>query len=80
MISVPEDVSIVFSFIRGYFNVSAPIPGDFMWFLQSVTPAKQKYELYLAIGFYETEKTEFVLLFNRHLIASNHYFMIAPKI
>jgi isocitrate dehydrogenase kinase/phosphatase len=80
VISEPEDVSVVFSFTRSYFMVDVPIPSDFVRFLQTLMPVKQKHELYSAIGFYKHGKTEFVRLFNRHLVESNDEFMIAPGI
>lgn len=76
----PEEVSVVFSFTRSYFMVDVPIPVDFVAFLQTLMPSKQKHELYSAIGFYKHGKTEFVRLFKRHLIRSDDQFVIAPGI
>ncbi len=76
----PEEVSVVFSFTRSYFMVDVPIPVDFVAFLQTLMPAKQKHELYSAIGFYKHGKTEFVRVFKRHLLQSDDQFVIAPGI
>lgn len=76
----PEEVSVVFSFTRSYFMVDVPIPVDFVAFLQTLMPAKQKHELYSAIGFYKHGKTEFVRVFKRHLARSDDQFVIAPGI
>lgn len=76
----PEEVSVVFSFTRSYFMVDVPIPVDFVAFLQTLMPSKQKHELYSAIGFYKHGKTEFVRVFKRHLIRSDDQFVIAPGI
>ncbi|NCW74209.1 MAG: bifunctional isocitrate dehydrogenase kinase/phosphatase, partial [Gammaproteobacteria bacterium] len=75
-----EEVSVVFSFTRSYFMVDVPIPSDFVAFLQTLMPFKKKHELYSAIGFYKHGKTEFVRLFNKHLVESNDEFIIAPGI
>jgi isocitrate dehydrogenase kinase/phosphatase len=76
----PEEVSVVFSFTRSYFMVDVPIPVDFVAFLKTLMPAKQKHELYSAIGFYKHGKTEFVRVFKRHLARSDDQFVIAPGI
>ncbi len=80
VVSDAQEVSVVFSFTRSYFMVDVPIPSDFVAFLQTLMPFKQKHELYSAIGFYKHGKTEFVRLFNRHLIESSDEFMVAPGI
>lgn len=80
VITDPDEVSVVFSFTRSYFMVDVPIPVDFVAFLQTLMPAKQRHELYTAIGFYKHGKTEFVRLFNRHLEQSDDQFIVAPGI
>jgi len=80
VITERQEVSVVFSFTRSYFMVDVPIPSDFVSFLQTLMPFKKKHELYSALGFYKHGKTEFVRLFNRHLVESNDEFMIAPGI
>ena len=80
VITDPDEVSVVFSFTRSYFMVDVPVPVDFVAFLQTLMPAKQRHELYTAIGFYKHGKTEFVRLFNRHLAQSDDQFVIAPGI
>ena len=80
VITAPDDVSIVFSFTRSYFMVDVPIPADFVAFLQTLMPVKQRHELYTAIGFYKHGKTEFVRLFQKHLAESDDQFVIAPGI
>ncbi len=62
-----EDVSIVFSFTRSYFHVSAERPRAMVAFLSSILPQKRISELYIALGFHKHGKTEMYREIARHL-------------
>jgi len=53
-----DDVSILFSFTRSYFNVEAERPYDLMQFLKTILPRKRLAELYISTGFNKHGKTE----------------------
>ena len=53
-----DDVSILFSFTRSYFQVEIDRPYDLIKFLKSILPRKRIAELYISIGFNKHGKTE----------------------
>ncbi|WP_210396437.1 bifunctional isocitrate dehydrogenase kinase/phosphatase [Motiliproteus sediminis] len=76
----PDEVSIIFSFTRSYFMVEAPVPFEYVRFLQQLMPGKQLYELYSSLGFYKHGKTVFYRDFLDHMAASSDQFVVAPGI
>jgi isocitrate dehydrogenase kinase/phosphatase len=53
-----DEVSVVFSYTRSYFSVTAPSPKALVDFLQLVLPNKPIADLYIAIGHHKRGKTE----------------------
>ena len=76
----PEEVSIIFSFTRAYFQVEVQVPGEFVDFLQELMPDKPEGELYSAIGFYKHGKTEFFRGLNRQVAKREDKFIIPPGV
>ncbi|MCH4564797.1 bifunctional isocitrate dehydrogenase kinase/phosphatase [Halomonas sp. EGI 63088] len=76
----PEEVSIIFSFTRAYFQVEVQVPCEFVDFLQELMPDKPEGELYSAIGFYKHGKTEFFRGLNRQVAKREDRFIIAPGV
>lgn len=76
----PDEVSVIFSFTRAYFQVSAPIPSEIVRFLNDLMPLKSNSELYNAIGYNRHGKTEFYREFLDHIDSSHDQFVIAPGI
>ena len=76
----PDDVSIIFSFTRSYFMVTAPIPFEYIRFLHRLMPGKHLYELYTSLGFYKHGKTVFYRDFLAHMENSDDQFVVAPGI
>ena len=72
--------SILFSFTRAYFMVDAPIPSRFVRFLSTLMPAKDRSELYTAIGFNKHGKTRFYRNVIEHMKVSDDLFVEAPGI
>jgi isocitrate dehydrogenase kinase/phosphatase len=70
----PEDVSIVFSFTRSYFQVEANRPRELVAFLSSIMPTKRVSELYLSIGFNKHGKTELYREISRHIAETGEAF------
>jgi isocitrate dehydrogenase kinase/phosphatase len=80
LILEPDDVSIIFSFSRSYFMVEAPIPVEYVRFLQSLLPHKQLYELYSSFGWFKHGKTVLYRDFLDHMSKTDDKFIIAPGI
>ncbi|GAB2729916.1 bifunctional isocitrate dehydrogenase kinase/phosphatase [Halomonas garicola] len=76
----PDEVSILFSFTRAYFQVDVPVPGEFVSYLQDLMPRKSASELYAAIGFFKHGKTEFFRTLNRQVARREDRFILAPGI
>ena len=53
-----DEVHVVFSFARSYFQVDTDRPGGVVAFLKSIMPAKPVHELYTSIGHNRHGKTE----------------------
>lgn len=76
----PDDVAIIFSFTRAYFQVDVAVPGEFVDYLQTLMPHKPAGELYAAIGFFKHGKTEFFRALNRQVAKREDQFVIAPGV
>lgn len=76
----PEEVSIIFSFTRAYFQVNVQVPREFVQYLKELMPDKPHGELYAAIGFFKHGKTEFFRDLNRHVARRDDHFIIAPGV
>lgn len=75
-----DEVSIIFSFTRAYFQVDVPVPGEFVNYLQTLMPHKPAGELYSAIGFFKHGKTEFFRGLNHQVAKRDDKFIIAPGV
>ncbi|MDR5865229.1 bifunctional isocitrate dehydrogenase kinase/phosphatase [Halomonas koreensis] len=75
-----DEVSIIFSFTRAYFQVKVVVPSEFVAYLQELMPDKPQGELYAAIGFYKHGKTEFFRALNRQVAKREDRFIIAPGV
>ncbi|MFQ3210883.1 bifunctional isocitrate dehydrogenase kinase/phosphatase [Candidatus Njordibacter sp. Uisw_039] len=80
LITDSDDVSIIFSFTRSYFMVKAPVPAEFVGFLQQILPAKPLAEIYTNIGFFKHGKSVFMRDYLQHMDESEDQFIIAPGI
>ena len=80
LITDSDDVSIIFSFTRSYFMVEAPVPAQFVGFLQQILPAKPLAEIYTNIGFFKHGKSVFMRDYLHHMEQSEDKFIIAPGI
>ena len=80
LITDSDDVSIIFSFTRSYFMVEAPVPAQFVGFLQQVLPTKPLAEIYTNIGFFKHGKSVFMRDYLQHMEQSEDKFIIAPGI
>lgn len=76
----PDDVSKLFSFTRSYFMVDASVPSQYVDFLKSIMPQKERFELYNAIGFGKHGKTEFFRSAVANTKKTNDQYVIAPGI
>ena len=75
-----NELSVMFSFTRAYFMVTAPHPSALVNFLHSLLPNKKISEIYAAIGLHKHGKTTFYRGFLQHLDESDDKFIIAPGI
>lgn len=75
-----DEVSIIFSFTRAYFQVDVPVPGEFVNYLQQLMPHKPEGELYATIGFFKHGKTEFFRALNHQVAKREDQFIIAPGV
>ena len=75
-----DEVSIIFSFTRAYFQVEVAVPREFVDYLQQLMPHKPEGELYAAIGFFKHGKTEFFRALNRQVAKREDQFIIAPGV
>jgi isocitrate dehydrogenase kinase/phosphatase len=76
----PDEVSIIFSFTRAYFQVKVVVPSEFVAYLQELMPDKPEGELYASIGFFKHGKTEFFRALNRQVAKREDRFIIAPGV
>lgn len=76
-----NDLSIIFSFTRSYFLVEIDIPSEFVAFLSSLMPDKNRFDIYNSIGYNKHGKTESYRHFLRYLeMAGDEKFVTAPGI
>ncbi|SDL24906.1 isocitrate dehydrogenase kinase/phosphatase [Modicisalibacter muralis] len=80
LIIEPDEVSIIFSFTRVYFQVDVAVPREFVDYLQQLMPDKPEGELYASIGFFKHGKTEFFRALNHHVARRQDRFIIAPGV
>ena len=80
LISKPEDLSILFSFTRAYFQIDAPVASEVVAFLKEMMPWKITGEIYDSIGYNRHGKTEFYREFLNHLEHSDDQFIVAPGV
>jgi isocitrate dehydrogenase kinase/phosphatase len=73
-----DEVSIVFSFARSYFQVEMDRPREMVDFLRSIMPRKPLGDLYNAIGFNKHGKTELYRSLLEYLATTDECFEIAP--
>ncbi|SJN10701.1 Isocitrate dehydrogenase phosphatase/kinase [Halomonas citrativorans] len=76
----PDDVAIIFSFSRAYFQVDVAVPNECVGYLQRLMPHKPAGELYAAIGFFKHGKTEFFRALNQQVAKREDVFIIAPGV
>jgi isocitrate dehydrogenase kinase/phosphatase len=72
-----NEVSILFSFTRSYFQVNVGRPAELVSFLKSIMPRKRVAELYISIGYNKHGKSEMYCDLLRHLGSSREKFEIA---
>ncbi|WP_404471609.1 bifunctional isocitrate dehydrogenase kinase/phosphatase [Vreelandella venusta] len=75
-----DEVSIIFSFTRAYFQVEVPVPSEFVSYLKQLMPHKPESELYAAIGFFKYGKTAFFRALNLQVAKREDQFIIAPGV
>ncbi len=73
-----DDVSILFSFARSYFQVDVRSPRRIIRFLKSILPLKPVAELYTSLGFNKHGKTELYRRLAGHLESAGDRFELAP--
>jgi isocitrate dehydrogenase kinase/phosphatase len=73
-----DDVSILFSFARSYFQVDVQNPRDSVAFLHQLMPRKPIAELYIALGHHRHGKTELYRHLLHHLATCDEQFVVAP--
>jgi isocitrate dehydrogenase kinase/phosphatase len=72
-----NEVSILFSFTRSYFQVKVRRPIELVSFLKSIMPRKRVAELYISIGHNKHGKSELYCDLLQHLDSSKEKFEIA---
>jgi isocitrate dehydrogenase kinase/phosphatase len=75
-----EQITILFSFTRAYFQVDMEVPSAYVQFLRSLMPRKPRSEIYTILGLQKQGKTLFYRDFLQHLKHSSDYFQSAPGI
>lgn len=76
----PEQVAVLFSFTRAYFQVDMEVPSAYVQFLRTLLPRKPRSELYTILGLQKQGKTLFYRDYLQHLRHSSDQFAIAPGI
>jgi isocitrate dehydrogenase kinase/phosphatase len=69
-----NQMSVLFSFTRSYFNVDASVPFPLVHFLSNLMPRKRRSEIYISIGYNKHGKTELYRELRRHLAVSGERF------
>jgi isocitrate dehydrogenase kinase/phosphatase len=80
VITDQEQITILFSFTRAYFQVDMEVPSAYVQFLRSLMPRKPRSEIYTILGLQKQGKTLFYRDFLQHLKHSSDYFQLAPGI
>ncbi len=75
-----EQLTILFSFTRAYFQVDMEVPSAYVQFLRSLMPKKPRSEIYTILGLQKQGKTLFYRDYLQHLKHSSDNFAIAPGI
>jgi len=75
-----EDMSILFSYTRASFLVSADVPRELVGFLSELLPWRKAAEIYASIGFRKQSKTERYRDLARYLRTSSDKFVYTPGI
>jgi isocitrate dehydrogenase kinase/phosphatase len=73
-------LSRLFEFSYVYFMVDHPVPSSIVTFLRELMPARNKEDLYSAIGLHKQGKTDFYRDFLHHLKHSEDELIFAPGI
>lgn len=73
-----SSISLLFSFARAYFHVSAQRPFDLVQFIRSLIPQKRTAEIYISLGYNKHGKTVLYRDMLQHLTQSQAQFEIAP--
>ena len=80
VLSDHEQITILFSFTRAYFQVDMEVPSAYVQFLRSLLPRKPRSEIYTILGLQKQGKTLFYRDYLQHLKHSSDRFDIAPGI
>jgi isocitrate dehydrogenase kinase/phosphatase len=72
-----DDVSILFSFTRAYFQVVTEYPSALISFLETLMPRKRLAELYTALGFNKHGKTELYRDLLAHVLSTDAQFSVS---
>ncbi len=72
-----NDVSLLFSFTRSYFQVEVFRPYDVVQFIHSLIPRKRVAEIYISLGYNKHGKTELYRNALRHLARTDDLYQIA---
>jgi len=78
VLATSDEVSIVFSFTRSYFQVELERPRAMVDFLRTLMPQKPVDELYTSLGYHKHGKTELVRALLRNLEKGDGRFELAP--
>ncbi|HSE68834.1 MAG TPA: isocitrate dehydrogenase kinase/phosphatase AceK regulatory subunit, partial [Gemmatimonadales bacterium] len=78
VLATSDEVSIVFSFTRSYFQVELDSPRAMVDFLRTLMPQKPIDELYTSLGYHKHGKTELVRALLRNLAKGDGRFELAP--
>lgn len=76
-LTTSDEVSVVFSFTRSYFQVELDCPRAMVEFLRTLMPRKPLEELYTSLGYHKHGKTELVRALLRHMERHDARFEIA---
>jgi len=76
----PEQIRTMFSLSRAYFMVDMEVPANYVQFLRTMMPNKQRSEIYTMLGLGKHGKTAFYRGLISHLRHSRDKFVIAPGI
>jgi isocitrate dehydrogenase kinase/phosphatase len=75
-----EQIIILFSFTRAYFQVDMEVPSAYVQFLRTLLPRKPRSEIYTVLGLQKQGKTLFYRDYLQHLKHSSDLFDVAPGI